>query len=81
MESMGSRQHREPGYKARFTWYIKFQPPALPPSAERAQNVRLHCRGKRVCAICAMAVDEVLDAGTVNEAVFCDFLERNLLPQ
>ena len=32
-----------------------------------------------------MTVDEVLDTycitGTVNEAVFCDFLERNLLPQ
>ena len=38
-----------------------------------------------MCAIGAMAVDEVLDTycttGTVNEAVFCDFLERNLLPQ
>ena len=38
-----------------------------------------------MCAIGAMAVDEVLDpyctTGTVNEAVFCDFLEWNLLPQ
>ena len=38
-----------------------------------------------MCAIGAMAVDEVLDAycttGTVNEVVFCDFLERKLLPQ
>ena len=38
-----------------------------------------------MCAIGAMAVDEVLDTycttGTVNEVVFCDFLERNLLPQ
>ena len=35
-----------------------------------------------MCAIGAMAVDEVLHpyctTGTVNEAVFCDFLERNL---
>ena len=36
-------------------------------------------------AIGAMAVDEVLDTycttGTVNEAVFCDFLEQNHLSQ
>lgn len=35
-----------------------------------------------MCAIGLMAVDEVLDTycttGTVNEVVFCDFLERNL---
>ena len=38
-----------------------------------------------MCAIGAMAVDEVLDTycttGTVNEVVFCDFLEQNLLSQ
>ena len=38
-----------------------------------------------MCAIGAVTVDEVLDTycttGTVNEAVFCDFLEQNLLLQ
>ena len=38
-----------------------------------------------MCAIGAMAVDEVLDTycttGTVSEVTFCDFLERKLLPQ
>ena len=44
-------KHREPGNKARFTWQIKFQPLALSLSGDHAQNVWLHCRGKRVCAI------------------------------
>ena len=35
-----------------------------------------------MCAIGVMAVDEVLcTTGNINEAVFRDFLERNLPPQ
>lgn len=50
----------------------------------RARNVQLLCRGKRISAIAAMAVDGFVGVkcGTdiVNEDVFCDFIERVLLP-
>jgi len=64
---------------------IRIQPLALSSSGQRHRNVHLHCRGKRISAIGAVAVDEVVSVycttQAVNEEVFCDFLERNLLPQ
>lgn len=55
------------------------------PTGQRARNVRLYCRGKRVSAIAAMAIHGLVDVycsnGSVDGDTFCEFLERSLLPK
>ena len=52
-------------------------------SGQRAKSVRLMCRGMKVSAIAAVALDGLVSVrcsmNSVNEE-FCDFIERNLLP-
>ena len=54
---------------------------------QRATSRRLMCMGKRVNSVAAMdmngviCVDSTTDSIHVNSDVFCDFLERSLLPQ
>ena len=54
------------------------------PLGQRARNVRLMCRGLKVSAVAAVALDGFVSVQcsmqSVNEDVFCDFLERHLLP-
>ena len=51
----------------------------------RAVETQLLCRGKRISSIGVMGLTGILDVysttGTVDENVFCDFLERCVLPQ
>ena len=52
---------------------------------QRATSVRLLCRGKRVNSVAAMDVNGVIcvnsTTDSINGDVFCDYLERSLLPQ
>ena len=53
-------------------------------SGQRARNVRLMCRGIKVSAVAAVALDGFVSVqcsrDSINEDVFCDFLEQHLLP-
>ena len=52
-------------------------------SGQRALNIRLMCRGIKVSAVAVMALDGLIrvwcSRDSINEVVFCDFLERHLL--
>ena len=53
-------------------------------SGQRALNICLMCRGIKVSAVAVMALDGLIrvrcSRDSINEVVFCDFLERHLLP-
>lgn len=48
-------------------------------------DTRLLVRGKRFSSICAMDFSGIVDVfttkGSVNADIFCDFIERNLVPK
>ena len=52
---------------------------------QRATSRRMLCRGKRVNSVAAMDMNGVICVNsitaTVNGEVFCDFVERSLIPQ